>query len=56
MDARAAKYVSCISLQKGGEDIINNLQPMVQKLIHNFAKRNAGKLPRRVVILRDGFC
>ncbi|KAJ3129151.1 hypothetical protein HK098_002392 [Nowakowskiella sp. JEL0407] len=53
MDAQCSRYAAAIRVQKGRQEIINDLVGMVIELLKNFYQ-TCGAKPERIIFFRDG--
>ncbi|KAF2276924.1 Piwi-domain-containing protein [Westerdykella ornata] len=53
-DATFSQYPGSVRTQKGREEMVLGLQEMIKERIELWRQRNQGRLPKKVVIYRDG--
>ena len=54
MDGRACQYAGHISVQAQGQEMVADLTGAMVSLFTTFRTRNNAKMPRNVIVYRDG--
>lgn len=54
LDGKFARFSGQMRLNKAGKDIIYGMKDMARALFNDWSKENGGKIPRRILLYRDG--
>lgn len=54
LDKAMSRYFSAVSVHSSGEEVSNNIRAHMASALHKYKEYNAGALPQRIVIYRDG--
>jgi hypothetical protein len=54
MDGQLGQYAAYIATCKANEEPVETLEEAMFELLTNFAKKNNGNLPKKIIVYRDG--